>query len=145
MKARALVLLAFVGAACSRGEPNIAADPTTPKSTPSPTPEAGAPTPMEAATCMSDEHLYGTTCCHREDPNPGGMLECRGPQIGKPCNKRGDCDVICECDAQSDAGSPWSDQECGACNSAHCGGFIPDGVWICIRDESGKVTSLIVN
>jgi len=104
---------------------------------PAATPDGGAPTALE---CMSDEHGRGTTCCHTEgEPGFRHWESCRGPQLGKPCHRRGDCDIDCECDRAL----LHHDGQTGA--TGHCEGAPPSGEWTCEIDEAGKITSLIID
>jgi hypothetical protein len=99
-----------------------------------------APTAAAAASCMSDERQFGTTCCRSEAARGEHReLTCRGPQLGKTCHKKSDCDIICECDRSL----VHHDGMTGVAGT--CGGFLPPGEWLCELDEDGKVTSLILD
>jgi len=109
---------------------------------------------------MRGQRRYGSTCCEsvRADSeyelprSPGAVItECNGPQIGRPCTSRKDCDVACFCDPHADrvllrpgdAPSGPPDGTRGVTGS--CGGRIQVGVSICEIDEFGKVVHKIID
>jgi len=97
------------------------------------------PTAADAG-CMSDERQWGTTCCRTEGaPGRRRWMSCRGPQLGKECHKKGDCDITCGCDRAL----VHHDGKTGV--TGHCTGFMPSGEWLCVIDEAGKVGSLIID
>jgi hypothetical protein len=107
---------------------------------PAPPPPPAAPATTAAVECLSDERQWGTTCCHSEgEPGFHHWTSCRGPQLGKVCHRRGDCDIDCECDRAL----VHHDGETGV--TGHCEGPPPSGQWTCEVDEAGKVTSLIID
>jgi hypothetical protein len=90
--------------------------------------------------CMSDERQWGTTCCRTEGaPGRRRWLSCRGPQLGKVCHRRGDCDIACSCDRS------LAHHEGMTGVTGHCSGDKPSGVWLCELDDDGKVSSLIID
>jgi hypothetical protein len=117
--------------------------PAVPRDAPEPAdPRIGWPKEDAAAAveCMRDERQWGTTCCHTEgEPGRRVWQSCHGPQLGKVCHRRGDCDVMCECDRAL----LHHDGETGA--TGRCEGAPPSGEWTCEIDEAGKVTSLIID
>src|SRR5450432_533074 len=105
-----------------------------------------AATPAAPATvttkteCMSDERQWGTTCCRIT--SEGGRrhwMSCRGPQLGKVCHRKSDCDIACSCDRNL----VHHDGRTGV--TGHCSGDKPSGEWLCELDDDGKVTSLIID
>lgn len=113
-----------------------------------------AATPVDAApvvtTCMSDERLYGTTCCRTEMHGPAGYTTCRGPNIGVACTRQSDCDVRCGCDDPKQrppmqGSSPRGPADGTRGVTGTCMGQIVDGAWYCVIDENGVVTHFIRN
>jgi hypothetical protein len=88
---------------------------------------------------MSDERQWGSTCCRLEGHGHGRWLSCRGPQLGKPCHAKTDCDMTCECDRSL----VHHDGQTGVAGT--CTGGLPSGVWLCTLDEAGHVTSIIID
>jgi hypothetical protein len=85
--------------------------------------------------CRSDERRTGNTCC-RKDGEPS-WLACRGPQLGKACHRRGDCDIACSCNEK------WSHPGGTAGLAGHCTGGGRTGDGVCVLDERGLVSGLI--
>ncbi len=120
--------------------------------TPSSVPPAVAPI---VTSCVGPrKRLHGTTCCEskgsQETDHPGEVfLECSGPQIGKTCTKKGDCDVVCFCKGQPTLVSPGDDRAGPADGTRGqtgvCGAKLQVGVWMCEIDEKGAVTHVIVD
>ena len=120
--------------------------------TPSSPPPPGAPT---VTSCVgSNKRLYGSTCCEargsRQEEHPGEVfLDCSGPQIGKACAKKADCDVVCFCKGQTSLVSPGASQAGPADGTrgqtGFCGAQLQVGVWMCEIDEKGAVTHVIVD
>jgi len=77
------------------------------------------------------------------------FLSCDGPQIGKACRAKGDCDVVCSCDPDSahlGGGTPPQGPADGTRGAVgHCGGRLQVGTWMCEIDEHGAVTHVIVD
>jgi hypothetical protein len=118
-------------------------------------PPAAAVAPV-AGTCTGpNERLWGTTCCEHE-PDPGdarfpGQIatDCHGPQVGKPCARRGDCDIACSCDPPGELLRPGQGGQ-GPANGTRgvtgtCTGVIQIGVWMCRIDENGVVGHVILD
>ena len=110
--------------------------------------------PPAATSCEgSDRRAYGSTCCevNREPDKIPGMvfLSCDGPQIGKPCHAKGDCDVVCSCDppdAHLGGGTPPAGPTDGTRGAVgRCGGRLQVGTWMCEIDEHGIVGHVIVD
>jgi hypothetical protein len=96
--------------------------------------------PPAMAPCMSDERQFGTTCCRSERARgEHRALVCRGPQLGKPCQKASDCDIQCGCDPAY----LQKDGQTGVTGT--CIGYLPPGEWLCTLNESGRVSSLIID
>lgn len=98
------------------------------------------------ATCGPDERRYGTTCCFSEE----GSTSCHGPNVGAPCKRKGDCDVMCGCDdpklAPPRQGSSPGGPASGTLGvTGRCVGEIVDGAWYCVIDENGVVSHFIRN
>ncbi|MFT3699028.1 MAG: hypothetical protein QM831_38135 [Kofleriaceae bacterium] len=122
-----------------------------PSKTPPPTPIHNAPpdaaptppaAPVVKADCLPDERQWGTTCCRIEKtqrPSHDSGMHCRGPNLGKACTKKGDCDLECQCDAQY----IHKDGLTGV--GGTCIGGQPAGEWLCILDENGRVVSRIID
>ena len=88
---------------------------------------------------MSDERRWGTTCCRSKPERGHHALVCRGPQLGKACHKKSDCDIQCGCDRSL----VHHDGDTGV--TGRCIGFLPPGEWLCTLDDSGRVSSLIID
>ena len=102
-----------------------------------PAPDGGS---QPTITCMADERRWGSTCCRTEGaPGRRRWQACHGPQLGKVCHRRGDCDIACECDRAF----VHHDGKTGV--TGHCAGAPMSGVWTCELDEHGRVTSLIID
>jgi hypothetical protein len=77
------------------------------------------------------------------------ILSCRGPQIGKPCQRKQDCDVACFCGAQQGpldprarpAGPPDGTRG----HTGVCGGTLQAGVWMCQINDKGLVSRMIID
>jgi len=112
-----------------------------------------APTPSQPACEGPDRRAYGSTCCdlNREPDMIPGMvyLSCYGPQIGKACHARRDCDVVCSCDppdAHLGGGTPPAGPPDGTRGAVgHCGGRMQIGTLMCEIDEHGIVGHIIVD
>lgn len=113
---------------------------------------SSAPPPACTGT---DQRLYGSTCCRvtratHENRFPGQtFLSCVGPQVGKPCTKKGDCDIACSCDADDSPRDP-RDERSGPKDgtkglTGFCSGRRQAGVWMCDIDENGVVSHVIVD
>ncbi len=80
---------------------------------------------------------------------PGqAILSCRGPRIGSPCTRKGDCDIACFC--QGNQNGPELSSDSGPASGATgltgvCGGTLWAGAWMCQIDEAGKVTRIIID
>jgi len=123
--------------ACQSGSPVPA-----PPAAPAPIADASIPAaPLTTKTeCMSDERQWGTTCCRIQGaPGRRRWMSCRGPQLGKVCHRRGDCDIACSCDRNL----VHHDGQSGA--TGHCSGDKPSGEWLCELDDNGLVSSLIID
>lgn len=107
--------------------------------TPAPRPAVRDAAPVAAVDCMSDERQWGTTCCRSQGVGRRRWMSCRGPQLGKTCHKKSDCDITCGCDPSL----IHHDGETGA--TGHCTGTMPSGEWLCTLDEAGRVSSLIID
>ena len=76
-------------------------------------------------------------------------LQCHGPQVGKACTKKGDCDIACSCDDPHQRLNPRDgaigpkDGTTGI--TGHCAGSLQIGVWMCQINEQGVVSHLIVD
>ena len=99
--------------------------------------------------------MHGTTCCESEkiseDRKFPGMayLTCTGPQIGKPCKAKGECDIACSCDDPKQRLNP-SNGPIGPKDGTRgvvgiCAGQLQIGVWMCRIDEHGVVSHMIVD
>jgi hypothetical protein len=124
-----------------------------PSSAPAPTSLASSLTPPECTG--ADEQLRGSTCCQRhairdESKHPGQVfLDCHGPQIGKSCTAKTDCDVVCSCEPDDGLKSPHDDPS-GPKDGTRgvqgvCRGRLQIGVWMCQIDERGVVSHVIVD
>jgi hypothetical protein len=107
-------------------------------------------------TCSaSDDVRYGSTCCEQTtnagEPHAPGeiVLDCHGPQIGKPCTRKGDCDILCACPGQdgplSNDDGPSGPVDGTKGVTGTCSGILQVGVWRCEIDEDGKVTHVIID
>jgi hypothetical protein len=113
-----------------------------------------ATTPTAATCAGSDEKLYGSTCCRSSgkgagEASPGAIiLSCHGPQIGKACTRRSDCDLACFCEVQTGPLSNTSGPSGPAIGTkgvtGACGGLLQMGVWMCQIDENGVVIHRII-
>ena len=123
---------------------------------PAPPPPAPPPPAPVATDCVgSDRRLYGTTCCdveriEQDRKYPGQIyLHCRGPQIGRACHAKADCDVACSCDPPDRPLSPGAGPQGPADGTTGvtgaCVGQLAIGVWMCRLDEDGKVSHMIVD
>jgi hypothetical protein len=118
-------------------------------------PSAPPPSGPIVTSCVGPrKRLHGTTCCEskgsQETDHPGEVfLDCSGPQIGKTCTKKGDCDVVCFCKGQATLISPGAGPAGPADGTRGqtgvCGGTLQVGVWTCEIDEKGAVTHVIVD
>ncbi len=118
---------------------------------PAPTATSSAP-----ADCVGpDRRLRGSTCCtvtriSNERRFPGQeFLRCEGPQIGRPCTSKRDCDVACSCDADDSPRDPRDERHAPKEGTkgltGFCSGRRQIGVWMCDIDEDGAVTHIIVD
>ena len=94
---------------------------------------------ISIVTCMSDERRWGTTCCRTSQHGRRTSMSCRGPQLGKSCTRRTDCDLACACDRSL----IHHDGQTGVVGT--CSGYQPSGEWLCRLDDQGGVTSLIID
>lgn len=122
-----------------------------PEPEPSPPTEQGGAAPAAAPpSCGPDERLFGTTCCRTEVDGPAGHTFCHGPNVGAPCQRKGDCDVLCGCDDPNgpppmQGSSPRGPADGTTGVTGRCLGQIVDGAWYCVIDEDGRVTHFIRN
>jgi hypothetical protein len=76
-------------------------------------------------------------------------LSCTGPQVGQPCSKKGDCDLGCSCDDQSQPlnnnNGPQGPADGTRGVTGVCTGQMQIGVWMCTLDETGAVSHMIVD
>jgi hypothetical protein len=108
-----------------------------------------------AAACGYGEERWGTTCCKAEGRDEEGkspgmvFLSCRGPQIGKPCRAKTDCDIACSCDDPDEPlgnhNTPQGPADGTTGAIGHCTGLRQIGVWMCDIDENGRVGHVIVD
>ena len=121
---------------------------------PDATADAPIPKPVAWAACEGpDRRAYGSTCCdvdREPDKIPGQVfLSCSGPQIGKACRAKGDCDVVCSCDppdAHLGGGTDPQGPPDGTRGAVgRCGGRLQVGTWMCEIDEHGVVGHVIVD
>jgi hypothetical protein len=111
------------------------------------------PAPAVETCDGPDQRLYGTTCCTVEKIDehhkyPGmTFLTCRGPQVGKACHSKRDCDVACSCDGDSPGrpGDRHGPKDGTKGVTGRCADSRQIGVWMCDIDEKGVVTHLIVD
>jgi hypothetical protein len=95
--------------------------------------------------------LHGTTCCESVGEGdrryPGEVyLQCRGPQIGKPCKSKNDCDIVCSCALPGALGKDEDGPKDGTPGvTGHCDGTLRVGTWMCQIDEKGLVAHWIVD
>ena len=104
--------------------------------------DAALAAPAPVADCAPAERQWGTTCCRiekRERPSHDSGMVCRGPNLGKTCAKKADCDLACQCDAKY----IHKDGLTGVTGT--CIGGQPAGEWLCILDENGRVVSRIID
>jgi hypothetical protein len=150
------VLVACVCVLGCRDSPHVSSA-LSATASPSPVPTTSPP-PAALSTAApscdgADRRLYGSTCCEVnriEDKVPGMVyLSCAGPQIGKACRAKGDCDVVCSCDppdAYLGGGTPPRGPADGTRGAVgRCGGRLQIGTWMCQIDEHGTVTHVIVD
>lgn len=139
--------------------PQPIATSATPSSAPSsavtPTPSA-SPASLTPPECTgANEQLHGSTCCEKhaiseQNKYPGQVfLDCHGPQIGRACSAKTDCDVVCSCEPDSGLKSPRDDpagpKDGTRGAQGRCSGRLQIGVWMCQIDEKGVVTHVIVD
>jgi hypothetical protein len=115
-----------------------------------------AETPDAEIECVGrDARRWGTTCCHltggpREQRTPGEVvMTCDGPNVGRPCTRKSDCDVACSCDPPTAFLSPDDDTNSPADGTrgvtGRCAGVFQIGVWRCRIDDQGVVGHEIVD
>jgi hypothetical protein len=96
--------------------------------------------PVQTIECFSNERRIGNTCCHKDGAADRGELAwqaCRGPQLGKLCHRRGDCDIACSCD------QTWVSHDGTVGVTGHCSGGLRTDDWACELDEHGRVWNLV--
>lgn len=147
-----LLAFLFLLGACTRAAAPSSIDVLDGSVTPtSPAPLASADaSPVDATPCLRDERQYGTSCCRTELHGPMGYTSCRGPNVGAPCTRKGDCDLMCGCDDPTGPppmqGSPPRGPTDGTRGvTGRCMGSIVDGAWYCVVDEHGTVSHFIRN
>ncbi len=108
--------------------------------------------PVDPCT-KKGQRSYGTTCCDVIDNHgvrfPGQQtLICRGPQVGRPCQRKQDCDLVCFCEDHGmlspGAGAPGPPPGTSG-HTGVCGGTLQAGVWMCEIDEKGLTTRVIID
>ena len=152
----ALVLATSCRAATTATPTVITADSTTvPIASASSNPIVASSSTTVTPCSPTEDVRFGSTCCRRtatkgEPRMPGAtVLDCRGPQVGQPCARKTDCDVVCACPGQGgrlsnmDGPSGPADGTTGIIGT--CGGIVQVGVWRCEIDEAGKVTHVIID
>ena len=140
----------------TRPTPLVTAEPTatTPTTVAAPTTVATAIVSTSALPCdRRGQRRLGTACCEspegHERRNPGQViLRCEGPRVGRPCSRKGDCDIACFCHGHQIGPAPQSysgPREGSTGITGVCGGTLWAGAWMCQLDENGKVTPVIID
>ncbi len=68
--------------------------------------------------------------------------------MGRPCTRKGDCDVACFCNGHENGPDPqrYSGPASGTTGiTGVCGGTLWTGAWMCQLDEAGKVSRVIID